>query len=240
MFLKRIVCILGLFYCSFGYSQTTVKEIFQKMGMQYSAAKPLQYKTSYVLYKDFDSKKVEESYNGIFYKNAQNEMYTKIGNTEILNTKKVNLKISHPEKLIEINNPLPNYLGDFDMKSLLDLCKIEKCIDYKSYWEITLTTKQFSSLPYSRIIVRISKSYFMQKQVFYYNTITNFSKDFRKPDAHYPRLEVIYSNFNRNPINPSVFSSNTYFTSSGKKSIVLSQKLKKYGIVDQRSVANNN
>jgi hypothetical protein len=240
MFLKKIICIWGLLYCSLGYSQTTVKEIFQKMGKQYSVAKPLQYKTSYVLYKDFDSKKMEESYNGFFYKNAQNEMYMKIGNTEILNTKKVNLKISHPEKMIEINNPLPNYLGDFDMKPLLDLCKIEKCIAFKSYWEITLHTKQFSSLPYSKIIVRISKTYFIQKQVFYYNTITNFSKDYRKPDGHYPRLEVNYSNFNRNPISPSVFNSNTYFTSLGKKSVVLSQKLKNYGVVDQRSVANNN
>jgi hypothetical protein len=239
MFLKRIIVVSVLLTCCFGYSQT-VKEIFQNMGKQYTVAKPLQYKTRYILYKDFDSKKMEESYNGVFYKNDQNDMYTKIGNTEILNTKKVNLKISHPEKMIEISDPLPNYVGDFDMKPLLDLCKIEKCIAFKAYWEVTLTTKQFSSLPYSKIVVRISKNYFMQKQVFYYNTATDFSKDYHKPELHYPRLEVSYSDFSRNIISPSVFNSNTYFTTSGKKSVVLSQKLKNYGIVDQRNVANNN
>ena len=238
MFLKRIICVFGFFCCAFCYSQSA-KEIFQKMGKQYSEAKPLQYKVGYVLFKDLDSKKVEESYNGVFYKNAQSEMYTKIGSTEILNTKKVNLKVSHPEKMVEINKPMPNYSGDFDMKPLLELCTVEKCVDLKSFWEITLATKSFSGLPYSKIVVRISKTYFIQKQVFYYNTATDFSKDYRKPDMHYPRLEVTYSSFNRNPISASIFNSNTYFTLSGK-SIVLSQQLKKYEIVDQRSVANNN
>lgn len=238
MFLRKIICVLCLLCYTLGYSQDA-KEIFKKVGDQYAIAKPLQYKMSYVLFKDFDSKKIEESYSGIFYKNAQNEMYSKIGNTEMLNTKKVNLKISHPEKMIEINKPVSNYKGDFDIKPLLDVCKIEKCVDLKTYWEITLTTKSFTGLPYSKIVVRVSKAYFIQKQVFYYNTPSDFSKDYRKPDTHYPRLEVTYTNFNREPVNTSIFNSETYFTSSGK-SIVLSQQLKKYEIVDQRNVANNN
>jgi len=238
MFLKKIIGVLGLLCCSFGYSQDA-KEILKKVGEQYSVAQPLQYKMNYALFKDFDSKKIEETYNGVFYKNAQNEMYTKIGNTEILNTKKVNLKISHPEKVIEINKSVANYKGDFDLKPLLDLCKIEKCVDMKSFWEISLKTNSFTGLPYSKIIVRVSKTYFIQKQVFYYSAPSNFSKDYRKPDSHYPRLEVTYSNFNRNPVSAALFNSQTYYASSGGK-IVLSQPLKKYEIVDQRNVANNN
>jgi hypothetical protein len=238
MFCKKIFCVWLVFYCCFGHAQT-VSAVFKKLGQQYSVAKPLQYQSKYVLYKDFDSKKIEESYKGVFYKNSQNEIYMKIGETEILNSKSVNLKISHPEKAIEISNPIPTYFGDFDMKPLLELCKIDKFIDYKSYWEITMTAKPFSSLPYSKIIVRVSKTYFLQKQVFYYKTATNFSQDFRKPDVHYPRLEVIYANYNRNAINASVFKNSTYFTTSGKGSIVLSQRLKKYEIVDQRNNSNN-
>lgn len=238
MFLKKLIGVFGLLCCSFGYSQDA-KEIFKKVGEQYGTAKPLQYKVSYALFKDLDSKKVEESYAGVFYKNAQNEMYTKIGNTEILNTKKVNLKVSHPEKVIVINKPVANYKGDFDIKPLLDMCKIEKCTDMKTFWEITLKTNSFTGLPYSKIIVRVSKTYFIQKQVFYYSAPSNFSKDYRKPDSHYPRLEVTYSNFNRNPVTASLFNTQSYFTSSGGK-IVLSQQLKKYEIVDQRNVANNN
>jgi hypothetical protein len=238
MFGKKIICVWLIFHCYFGNAQT-VSAVFKKLGEQYAVAKPLQYESKYILYKDFDSKKIAESYNGVFYKNSQNEIYMKIGETEILNSKSVNLKISHPEKAIEISNSAPTYFGDFDMKPLLELCKIEKFVDYKSYWEITMTAKPFSSLPYSRIVVRVSKTYFLQKQVFYYNTATNFSQDFRKPDVHYPRLEVIYANYNRKAVNASVFKNDTYFTTSGKDGIVLSQRLKKYEIVDQRNNSNN-
>lgn len=238
MFCKKMIFVWLILNCCFSHSQT-VSAVFKKLGQQYSVAKPLQYQSKYILYKDFDSKKIEESYKGSFYKNSQNEIYMKIGNTEILNSKSVNLKISHPEKAIEISNPVPIYYSDFDMKPLLELCKIEKFIDYKSYWEITMTAKPFSSLPYSKIIVRVSKTYFLQKQVFYYNTATNFSQDFRKPDIHYPRLEIVYTNYNRNTINASIFKSSNYFIASGKDGIVLPQRLKKYEIIDQRNNSNN-
>ncbi|MFH6996032.1 hypothetical protein [Flavobacterium sp. FlaQc-48] len=195
-------------------------------------AKPLQYRSNYALYKDFDSKKIEESYMGTFYKNELNEVYMKIGDSEILNSKKVFLKINHAEKAIQILDPVVNYFGDFDMKPLLDLCTIAKFLDYKSYWEITMVAKPYSSLPYSKIVVQITKNYFLQKQIFYYNTAVNFSKDYRSPDAHYPRLEVTNTNYSRNPVKASLFSSSTYFTTSGKKQIVLSGKLKKYEIID--------
>ena len=53
-----------------------------------------------------------------------------------------------------------NYFGNFDIKPLLDLCKIESFKDYKTYWEITLTAKNLSNLPYSKIIIQISRKYF--------------------------------------------------------------------------------
>lgn len=231
MVYKKIIAVWCLFSCCLAHTQS-VSEVFQKLGKQYSASKPLQYKTSYVLFKDFDSKKIEERYNGIFYKNESNEVYMKIGDSEILNSKTVFLKINHLEKAIQILHPVPNYFGDFDMKPLLDLCTIEKFLDYKSYWEITMVAKPYSSLPYSKIVVQITKNYFLQKQIFYYNTAVNFSKDYRTPDAHYPRLEVTNNDYSRNPVKASYFNSSTYFTMSNKKQIVLSEWLKKYEIID--------
>lgn len=237
MFCKKIIYVWVLFNCCLAHTQT-VNQVFQKLAKQYSDANPLQYKSSYTLYKDFDSKKIEESYKGIFYKNADNESYSKIGDTEILNSKTVFLKISNAEKAVEISNPAPGYTGDFDMKPLLDICKIEKFVDYKSYWEITMVAKTLSSLPYSKIVVQVTKSYFLQKQTFYYNTALNFSKDYRSPDPHYPRLEIINTNFNRNPVNASVFNTKIYFTTLTKKQVVLVERLKKYEIIDQRVISN--
>ncbi|QSB27666.1 hypothetical protein [Flavobacterium sp. CLA17] len=233
MFCKKIIYVWVLFTCCLAHTQT-VNEVFQKVARQYSLAKPLQYKSSYALYKDFDSKKIEESYKGIYYKNADNEVYSKVGETEILNAKTVYLKISHPEKALQISDPVPNYAGDFDIKPLLELCKIEKFVDRKTYWEIRLVAKSYSNLPYSKIIVQITKGFLIQKQTFYYSTVANFSKDYRSPDPHYPRLEIIHTNYNRNPVNASIFNSKTYFTTSAKKEILLAERLKKYEIIDQR------
>jgi hypothetical protein len=234
MLYKKILFVWALINCCLAHTQTA-NTVFQKVAQQYTLAKPLQYKSSYNLYKDFDSKKVEESYKGSFYKNSLNEVYTKVGETEILNSKTVFLKISNPEKAIEIMNPTPSYAGDFDIKSLVTLCKIEKFTDHKTYWEITMTAKPYSPLPYSKIVVQVTKEYFLKKQTFYYNTVVNFSKDYRNPDPHYPRLEIIHTNHNRNPVSASIFNSNTYFTTSAKKQILLTERLKKYEIIDQRA-----
>lgn len=220
-----------MFCCCYLANAQTVSEVFKQVAKQYSISKPLQYKTKYVLFKDSESTKAEESYDGKFLKNEGNEIYMKIGDTEIVNLKTAFIKINHTEKAIEISNPVDNYIGDFDIKPLYDLCKIEKFVEYKHYWKIVLLSKSYSSLSYSRIIVEITKDYYLQKQIFYYNTAINFSKDYKNPDPHYPRLEIIYSDLNRNLSNISIFNSNSYFKISDKKQIILAEKLKKYQII---------
>lgn len=208
------------------------------MGKEYSSAKPLQYNSSYALYKTADSKKVEQAYKGVFNKNESNEVYMKIDQTEILNSKTINLKISHSEKAIQIADPLKNYMGSFDIKPLFELCKIESFKDLKTYWEITLTAKNYSSLPYSKIILQVSKSISYKKSTFYYSTAVNFSKDYRAPKPYHPRLEVINTNFNRRAVNSSLFATKTYFTVLAKNKSVPVERLKNYEVIDQRTISN--
>lgn len=237
MFFKKIIYISILLFSSLGYSQT-VNEVLERMGKLYTAAEPLQYNSSYTLYKSFDTNKIEQSYKGVFIKNASNEVYVKINQTEMLNSKTINLKINHPEKAIEIGNPIKGYSGNFDIKPLLDLCKIQSFKNFKTYWEITLIGKNFSSLPYSKIIVQISKKYFLQKSIFYYSTGVNFSNDYSAPKMYYPRLEVVNTNFNRKAVNPSLFATKNYFTTSGKNRYVLASRLKNYEVIDQTNISN--
>lgn len=237
MIYKKIIFVWILFNNCLAHTQT-ITEVLQKISNQYSTAQPLQYRCNYVLYKDFETKKVEESYKGFFCKNAKNEVYMKIGNTETINAKTVFLKINHDERIIEISDPIAGTLGDFDMKKLLNLCTVEKFVAYKSYWEIILEAKPYSGLSYSKITVQISKDYFLQKQTFYYNTAINFSKDYRSRDSNYPRLEIAYTNYNRNPVSATIFNSTTYFSTSGKQQVILPEPLKKYKIIDQRKNSN--
>lgn len=235
---KKILYLL-LFLCStLSYSQTAT-EVIEAMGKVYGASTPLQYKSNYVLYKDFDSQKAEQIYNGAFYKNSQNEIYMKIGETEILNSKTVNLKISHAEKAIAIADPIRVYFGNFDIKPLLEYCIIDPIKDHKSYWEITLLTLPYAGLPYSKIVIQVSKSYFLQKSTFYYSTAVNFSTDYRAPKVHYPRLEITNTDFSQKAPTPSLFKSQSYFTLSQKKQPILAARLKGYELMEQRNSSNN-
>lgn len=237
MFYKIILAVSLMTLGPISYSQN-VTEVLQQMGKQYGSAQSLQYSSNYTLYKTANSKKAEQSYKGIFCKNSQNEMYMKIDQTEILNSKSINLKISHSEKAIEISDPLQSYFGNFDIRPLLDLCKIESFKDFKMYWEITLTAKNYSNLPYSKIIVQISKKYFLQKSTFYYSTAVNFSKDYRAPKSYLPRLEIINTNFSRKAPSPLLFITKNYFTVTTKDKYVLVERLKNYEIIDQRNISN--
>lgn len=237
MFFRAILYISLIAIGAKGYTQT-VNEVLQQMGKQYCTAQSLQYNSNYTLYKSADSKKIEQAYKGYFCKNSQNEIYMKIDQTEILNSKSLNLKISHPEKAIQIADPLKNYFGNFDIKPLLDLCKIESFKDFKSYWEIILTAKNYSNLPYSKIIVQISKKYYLQKSIFYYSTAVNFSKDYRSPKSYYPRLEVTNTNFSRKAANTSLFTTNSYVNSLAKNKYAPVERLKNYEVIDQRNISN--
>lgn len=201
-------------------------------------SKPLQYKTKYALYKDHNSKKPTEQYSGVFYKNAVNEVYLKINDTEILSSKKWNLKVSHGEKAVVVADPVQNYFGEYDIKQLLQFCKVTSFKDLKSSWELVLEAKAYSGLPYSKIVVAIGKNYFVQKQAFYYNSGMDFSKDYRKSDIHYPKLEISYSDYARTPVNASFFNAGNYLTAS-KNQLVLAARYKNYEIIDNRAAYNN-
>jgi hypothetical protein len=237
MRIKKTIVVWFLFLGVLGHGQT-VAEVLQRVAKQYSSAQPMQFKSSYALYKDADSKKVVESYEGVYFKNASNEVYIKIGPTEILNSKTVNLRVSGAQKAVVVSDPVKNYFGDFDMKPLLTLCKIDTFVDHGTYWEITLVARQFSALPYSKIVAQVTKNYFLQKQVFYYSNAINFSNDYRAPDGHYPRLEVVNTAHSRAAVNASLFLDKTYFSLLNTNKIVVTPRLKKYEIIDKREISN--
>ena len=66
MFYKKIIIVWALFNTCLAHTQT-VDEIFRNFNKQYSSSKPLQYKSSYTLYKDFDAAKAEHIYHYSFW-----------------------------------------------------------------------------------------------------------------------------------------------------------------------------
>lgn len=229
----KIFLYVGFLFSIIGSGQTTA-DVFAGINKQFTSSKSLQYSTQYNLYKDDKSKIVRQSYKGIFQKSSSNEMYMKIDKTEFLNTNKYNIKISLTEKAMIVSNKQVFTTGDFDINKLLAYCTVGSFKDYKTYWEIVLVNREFSSLEYSKIVLQVYKNYWIKKQIFYYNTQVNFSGDYRKQDYSNPRLEIEYSNHNNKEVNASIFNSSLYFTISKDNKIIPSVKYNSYEVDDNR------
>jgi hypothetical protein len=229
---NRVFVFIGFFFWVFVSGQTA-STVLAGISKHYSSSKPLQYNTKYNLFKDNKSKVVHQSYSGFFQKNSVNDIYMKIDETEFVNNNKIRIKISHNEKAIMIENKQEHTTGDFDINKLLVFCTISSFKDYKEYWEIVLLNRQYSNLEYSKIVVNVNKDYTLRKQVFYYNTEMNFSKDYRKQEMGNPRLEIDYNYYSNKEISSSIF--NIFFTLTKDNRIILSTKYKGYEIEDNRN-----
>jgi len=211
----------------------TKDAILAKVTAEYAAAKPLQFTTVYNLYKTTQAKNIEESYKGTFYKNAANDIYLKINTTEYLVNNKLGMQVNHDEKVILVakSNTIPK--DQYDINNILKTFNQGAFTDKKTYWEIELLPKQNSRQPYSKIVLHIGKDYFIKKQIFYYRTGINFSKDYSKEDIHMPKLEVVYGKASRGTIDASKFDTSSYFSAT-KKGIKLTAKYSNYELIDQR------
>lgn len=234
--MKKKLIIILLLIINFGLLKAqNVEIVLNKMNTTYSSTNALQFEIKYNLYKNKSSKQVYETYSGVFKKNEKNEIYQKIDKTEFIWNNKVCLTIFHPDKLMMLSISQPLATGEFDIKKLLEICSIKSFIDKNSFWELTLENKPFSSLEYSKIVIHINKNYFIQKQLFYYNTAINFSSDFNKQDLDLPVLEIIYSNFNRNKIDSNLFNMSKYVAET-KNGIKPSKAYSSYTVEDQREI----
>ncbi len=229
----NIFLVIGLLL-SITISGQSVGDVFKKMNAPFTAPKVLQFNTTYNLYKDYKTKVVHQTYSGTFLKNVSNEIYLKIDKTEFINTKKLSLKINHGEKAMIVSNSQEFSTGQFDVSKLIEFCKISSFKDFKSYWEIILVPKEFSGLNYSQIVINVSKNYVLQKQIFYYNTGMNFSKDYKNQDLSNPRLEILYST-NNSSVNLSKINTNVYFTINKNNKVSVTAKYKNYEVSDKRN-----
>lgn len=232
--MRRLLIIVVICFSTFSYAQS-VDGVLKIVAQEYSNTKPLQFNTKYNLYKNSSQKKVFESYVGQFKKNEKNEVYQKIDKTEFIWNKNICLKVVHPDKLINISISQPLEMKNFDIASLKEWCDIKSFVDRKSHWELTLTTKAFSSLPYSKIVIHIGKNYFIQKQLFYYNSAVDFSTDYRKQNLDYPVLEIIYSSFTRKKESSTFFNMNKFIEEKSKL-IKATKEFQSYTIEDHREV----
>lgn len=209
------------------------KVVLEKLLKNYTLKAPLQFSRTFNLYKNAHSKSITESYNGVFYKNSANDVYMKINTTEFYSNNMYVAQISPVEKMILVMKPSANIESNYDINKLLESYNQSSFKDKKTFWELELTAKPFSGLPYHKIIIEIGKDFFMKRQLFYYSAGVNFSNDYSKPNIDNPLLEIVYGKHTRYvPANHN-FSPSKYFTLQNDK-IKITEKYKKFQLIDKR------
>lgn len=214
------------------YSQTA-EEVLVNVSKVFDKNNFLSFKSNYNFFKSHSSKTPMETYPGI-YKKKGNNLYQKIGQTEFVIIGDKSLKIVNSEKtMMTFHTSQSMNQNQFDFKLMKTMFTVKSLKDKKSYWEIELEAKQFSTVSYGLIRLIVDKNYRVKKQIFYYNTAINFSKSISKSDIDYPRLEIDISDYSTNPIDLSYFDISKYVLIS-KQGINPIGKYSNYKLITQK------
>lgn len=207
----------------------SASEVLNKAVENYKNKTYISYNSNYSLYRDYNTKKVYEQYQGIVLrKNGVN--YIKIKNTEFVSFNDYGLKISHDQKsvLLQKGNDkngespmsIEAYTKGFSMKLLPS---------NSNYYVCELSPPKISQIMLHRVLLYINKAdYSISKQVLYLVERTEFVDDNGKTTYTVPRLEISFSKREKNEVKDIALTSKAnYFTQKGDQ-IVLSKKISKY------------
>lgn len=234
---KYILFVLIAFIFSIGTYSQTAKEVLSSLKEVYETSTQLQANLQYRLYKGYEAKEINESYEGVYLK-KNNHFYAKIGEVEIISTPSFYIKLNHREKALLLADPVKITTEQMtnNIEQLFDYLDIVKFNDKGKYWEIELKAKPITQLPFSSVEIQIEKNtYFIKKQVFYYYGEIDFSKERTKSDMSAAKLEVVYSNYKQTKFSftDEIFNEKKYVSNTGKKYNPILQ-YKEYEIVNAK------
>lgn len=196
------------------------KEVIAKMQKVYNKEAHLEYDCTYELFKGHKSVAVETSYTGYVYRNKTN-VYQKIDQTEFVYSSDFFMQIDHEEKAVVLGLAQRSVNLDVDLNTALKECSELEIELKEGYYNITMSIKNTSSLPFSMVKMRINKTkYYLDRLDLYYSSVQDFSEDSNKTDNAQPHLRI---SFKEPKINPkpknSYFTLATYFKTENKRLI---------------------
>ncbi len=189
--------------------------------------------TKYTLFANYTSEEEIESYRGKLVKN-KTEFYLKVQNTEFINLKKINLKIDHESKLMEISSSeKTTLLPGSDIKEIINNFNSFQLDSNENFWICILSTPEISFIPYHKIIIYIDKKNLtIHKQEMYFLNKQPHKNKQGKIRYEFPRLEIEFSLLENNISSfEDKFIVENYIQYRGNKTIP-SKQFHQYKIVE--------
>lgn len=234
---KILLFIFFIFACSFTTKNSPdedkekVVALLKKSKNYYEKLNAYKFNTSYDLYANNSNKPIE-SYGGFFVKNKKN-YYSKIGQTEFIITTDRTIKIDNESKLMQ------HFKGEATQENLLyDLVKY--CDNFGTfnisstdkYWICTLNSREMTFVPYSKVVIYLSKKDYsiVKQELFLISQIT--TKDAKGKDVYsYPKLQITFSDFKIEEQKLDYFKTSNYIEFK-KGTYYPAKKYSSYQIVD--------
>ena len=232
--MKYIFTFLSLLLFSASYAEDA-KEILKKMQAVYSKTDNLEYKCRYELFKGHQSTDIVSSYDGYLYKNKE-QVFQQIDQAILVYGSDFFLKINNNEKAALLDKKQIFQSVDGDLDQALSECRSVEMEDKGTYFDITLTMKSISQIPYSMIKLRIEKkSYYLTQMDMYYSDQTDFSEDRKVQDMSQPHLKITFTDISLSPKDhKDLLSFSKYIVKNGKIE-TLNETYKNYELIDNRT-----
>jgi hypothetical protein len=190
--------------------------------------------SEFKLFVNYTSNEIKEDYKGITVKKGDNT-YTRIGNSEIISTNNLYIKIDNDNKRMKIANLTKDNVqkAPLELNSYINYFSGYRVTESNGFWICTLTTSKVTMIPYSKVVVYINKKdYQISKQEMFFLTKYKTKIVNGKPKFDYPRLQITYSNFKKSGFATSdYFTVDNYVKKTNQKYYPI-KKYKSYTIVD--------
>lgn len=194
---RLILTTLFVVVCSFSSKDVVddkakILELLNKSKDFYEKQQHFKFTTTHSMYAG-DSKKALESYNGFFIKKGTS-YYSKIGQTEFVFSSGSMLKIDNESKLMQYlkdENAEENVL--YDLTSQMSNFGTFELKNTNDHWICTLNSREVTFIPYSKIIIHLSKKdYSIVKQELFLISQVKMKDDIGKDVYVYPKLQITF------------------------------------------------
>jgi hypothetical protein len=240
--MKYFIIFLFLAVSGAAVAQSTIRQQaaadFRLVNEAYSGSEKLQMDVNYTLFPSYTSTVAFEKEKGVFMKQGTSTYSCLLGIVSLSNSR-VSVTLDSNEQAIVVADPADRRSGTpslVDVDTLLQMCS---SIEYKEqegglkFYKLKFDGVTFSE--YNAIEVYIDgKTNFISRLMLYYRVEMDLDEEGPKCAKDRPRLEIVYTGINTNPVfSENQFSETSMIKYSGK-AYVAASSYSKYRVINNK------
>lgn len=218
---KKLLVVITAFMSAFvanaqNDAEQQLLELLKVIKPKYDISQSYDLDMNYKVYANHKDEQPQEYYKNNM-KVDKGRLYTKIGETEMIQLKEVQIKIDHSKKVMAVRPLAKEENRDvLNLEKFVAAFKEVKRTKEGKYTKYILLAPKVSQLPYNRVELYFDESAkTMHKQVLYYFNQVSYMKE-GKEQKSTPKIEIVFSALKK-VTDLSVFNKGKYITVKNNK-----------------------